>query len=78
MLRFEKHAFNFDPTICLAGCPAGRFCIYMIYIFIQRELNQDMGTVEPNQEMFSRCVLDGDLECQIGGNYWGLSKSITQ
>ena len=50
----------------------------MICIFISRELNPKMGTVEPTEETFNRCVLDGDLECQIGGNYWGLSKSIFQ
>ena len=62
----------------LSSCKFAYLHICTYYIFIGRELKRKWGSEEPNQETFSRCVLDGDLECQIGGNYWGQSKSITQ
>ena len=71
---FEKHTFHFDVEIAVQL----EVFMYMICIFILRELNQKVGTVEPNEETFNRCVLGGDLECQIGGNYWGQSKSISK
>ena len=73
ILHFEKNTFHFDVEIAVQL----EVFMYMICIFILRELNKKVGTVEPNEETFNRCVLDGNLECQIGGNYWGRSKSIS-